>query len=594
MLRRLKLPTSLAFLVLSLLTLDAAFPQAIPRANPAPYSSFRQAKLVSSRTGWAVVDQPSDQSSESAEGASQHLYWTDDDGQTWREITPNPMVTRKLGNIFFLDGSHGWILASDALGEEEGARFYLYSTEDGGRNWRSLLLQRRMFDLRDDYTFPSQVFFSDPQHGWILWHWHMMNSSLDSLLATSDGGRTWKRLPDPPGGGPFQFISPRDGWMIGGPEVPDGIPVPEAENVWATQDGGAHWHVLPVSLPESAEAGETYFVDLRFKNSREGAVIAEQQLSGRLFRFMSCTSSDAGKSWHVSRFEAYHATPSFAGNNIIWSVSDWPAMKVSLRSGDHVIEPSLPAGPSPQPVLGDVIFVNESNGWASYFDGRPELVSTTDGGKKFRIITPPIAADLPIPPPELTGLNGILVKFPKSPLVFAPRPPIDRRGPPLGSPVGGPMKLRGNGFLLDNTVWIGPRSVHASTDDGQTLLFLVPQDLPSGNYEVSVENTHGKSNAIETLISPQQPFRISRLQNRDPRFAGEPGIHRGQQVAIGGTGFLIENTVWFGAQAVKAQLVVSMGAGLNLEVPATLPPGTYEVYVSNANGKSNVVSTVIE
>src|SRR4029077_16416302 len=101
-----------------------------------------------------------------------------------------------------------------------------------------------------------------------------------------------------------------------------------------------------------------------------------------------------------------------------------------LRYGDNVIEPTLPAGLSAQPVLGDVIFVNESNGWASYFDGRPELVSTTDGGKKFRIITPPIAADLPIPPPEVTGLNGILVKFPKSPFGFAPRPRIDRRGPP--------------------------------------------------------------------------------------------------------------------------------------------------------------------
>ena len=101
MLQRSKFATGLAFLVLSLLTSDAVFSQAIPRANPAPHSSFRQAKLVSPRTGWAVVDQPSDQSSENAEGTtSQHLYWTDNDGHTWREITPNPMVTRNLGNIF--------------------------------------------------------------------------------------------------------------------------------------------------------------------------------------------------------------------------------------------------------------------------------------------------------------------------------------------------------------------------------------------------------------------------------------------------------------------------------------------------------------
>jgi hypothetical protein len=156
------------------------------------------------------------------------------------------------------------------------------------------------------------------------------------------------------------------------------------------------------------------------------------------------------------------------------------------------------------------------------------------------------------------------------------------------------MKLRGNGLLLDNTVWIGTRSVQASSDDGQTLLFLLPQDFPPGHYDVSVENGHGKSNSIQAMISPQQPLHIFRLQNRDPRFVGEPGVHRGQQVAIGGTGFLIENTVWFGTQTAKAQLVVSRGAGLNLEVPAILPPGIYEVYVTNANGKSNFISTVIE
>jgi len=542
-----------------------------------------------------VVDQPSDQSSENAEATtSQHLYWTDDDGQTWREITPNPMMTRNLGNIFFLDSSHGWVLASDALGEEEGARFYLYSTEDGGKNWSSLLLQRKMFNLRDDYTFPLHVFFSDPKHGWILWHWHMMNSSLDSLLATSDGGRTWKRLPDPPGSGPFQFISPRDGWMIGGPEVPNGIPVPEAENLWVTHDGGSHWHVVSIPLPKDADASEIYYVDLKFTNSLEGAAAAAQQLSGRLFRFFSFATSDSGKSWRVSRFEAYHATPSFAGGRIVWSASDWPARKVSLRFENYIVSPALPAGRSAQQVLGDVNFVSESNGWAPFFEGRPELASTTDGGRTFRVITPPIAAEFPIPTPELTALNGIIVRFPRTPLGLTPRVPVSRRGPPLGSPAGGPMKLRGSGFLLENTVWIGTRSVQASSEDGETLLFLIPRDLPSGNYEVSVENAHGKSNLIEAMISPQQPLHISRLQNRDPHFAGEPGIHRGKQVVIGGTGFLLENTVWIGTEGVKAQLFVSGGAGLNCEVPATLPPGTYEVYVGNANGKSNVVSTVIE
>lgn len=590
--------TGVAFAAWSMLWPVAVFPQVIQPVNPAPHPRFRQAKLVLPGTGWAVVDQPSNPSSETArDGTSQHIYWTEDDGQTWREITPVPMLTKNLGNIFFLDKSHGWILATDALGDERSAKFYLYSTEDGGRNWKSLLLQRTMFELQDDYTFPSQVFFSDPEHGWILWQWHMMNSSQDSLLATSDGGRTWKRLPNPPGDGPLQFLSARDGWIIGGPESWQGVGRPGDTRLWVTQDGGLHWHALPVTLPESAEGGEAsqaYFVDLRFTNLRKGLVVASQQLSGHLSRFFTCFTADAGKSWQISHFDTPNATPSFVDSNVIWSVSDWPDRKASLGVREQIVKPTLPAGPSPRQSLGDLIFVNESNGWASFFDGRAELVSTTDGGKTLRIITPPVAAKSPIPPPELSVLNGIAVRFPRFQDGFALHPPIGRHGPPLGSPAGGPMKLGGNGFLLENAVWIGTRSVPADSDDGKTLLFLIPQDLPPGTYEVSVENANGKSSGIEAIIRPPQQLRISRLQNRDPRFVGEPGVHLGQQVAIGGTGFLIENTVWFGTQAVKAQLFVSVGAGLNLEVPTALTPGTYEVYVTNANGKSNVISTVVE
>jgi hypothetical protein len=57
---------------------------------------------------------------------------------------------------------------------------------------------------------------------------------------------------------------------------------------------------------------------------------------------------------------------------------------------------------------------------------------------------------------------------------------------------------------------------------------------------------------------------------------------------------LIENTVWFGTEAVPAQLVLSGGAGLDFDVPGSLAPGTYEVYVTNAKGKSNVLKVTIE
>jgi photosystem II stability/assembly factor-like uncharacterized protein len=377
-----------ALLILSLLLSGTVFSQEIPRGNPTAQPTFRIARLVSPGAGWAVVDEPSPAAENAVGAANQHLYWTDNDGQNWHEITPDPMLTKNLGSIFFLDRSHGWILATDALGEEEGANFYLYTTKDGGKSWTSLLLRRQKFNLRDDYTFPSEVFFSDSEHGWILWHWRVMNSELDALLATSDGGRTWKRLPDAPGAGPFQFISPHDGWIIGAPALPKSVPVPEAQNLWVSHDGGLRWNVVSVSLPADADPDEMYLVDLKFANSRDGTLAAAQQISGRLFRFFSFSTADSGKTWRVSRFEAYSATPSFVDGHIIWSVSDSPAGKLSLRIENRVVSP---VPPRPSVRVGDVNFASESNGWAFWFDNPSGLVATVDGGRTFRVITPPIA-----------------------------------------------------------------------------------------------------------------------------------------------------------------------------------------------------------
>jgi hypothetical protein len=401
------------------------------------------------------------------------------------------------------------------------------------------------------------------------------------------------RLVETHGGLRLSQLQIRDGWIIGGPEVRDGIQVAETQNLWVTHDRGLHWHVVPIPLPRDPASAEPYLIGLKFANSHQGVVVARQQLSGRLFRFLTLVTSDGGGSWRISQFEGYHASPSIVGRGVIWSVSDWPVSKASLRFDDNTLTLTPPRGAWPQASLGDVDFVNESNGWAPFFDGRAELAATTDGGRTFRIITPPVAAQCPIRPPEVTGLNGMALRAPAwFPGPVLP-PPSARRGPLLGSP-GGPMQVRGRGFLRENTVWIGSRSVDAASEDGQTLLFMVPQDLPPGEYDVAVENANGKSNSIEAKIGPQQPLHISWLQSRDPRYSGNSTFHPGQQVALGGTGFLTENTVWFGTHPVKTDLMISMGAGLFFQVPDTLAPGTYEVYVTNANGKSNVISAVIE
>jgi photosystem II stability/assembly factor-like uncharacterized protein len=571
--------------------------QATGPTSSACYTHLRRFKLISPSVGWAIVDLPSEGPANGEECTRQHLYWTETNGRTWREITPTDMPTRSIGQVFFLDRWHGWMLSTDALSEETDARFYLLATEDGGENWRTLILRRPMFKLMDDYTFPNQLFFSDPQHGWIIWHWALMNSRLNYLLSTNDGGLTWKRLPDPPGPGPLQFTSAREGWMIGGPEIPDGIPVPESENLWATHDGGIHWRVVQVPLTDS-ETGEVYFSEVRFRNPQQGLAIAGGRVSDYLFRFFTCDTRDGGKSWKVSHFDAYHASPSFVGEHIIWSLSDWPAMKVTVRIDRRAISPAPPSGLSPGGRFGDFEFIDDSTGWTLY---DRELLSTSDGGKTLRIITPPVLEQSPFPPPELFAVNGIMLRFPPTPMMpqgFHPQISA-ARGFRFGPAAGGPMQITGKGFLSENSVWLGTRSVQAASKDGKRLLLIVPPDLPAETYDVYVENTHGKTDSVRVAVRPSEVLRISGFYNRDMRYRDMPyrvdsGMHPSQQVTVTGSGFLLENTVWFGTQAVSAELVVSGGAALQFDVPASVTPGTYEVYVSNANGKSNVIKVTIE
>jgi len=308
------------------------------------------------------------------------------------------MPTNTIGEVFFLNSSHGWMLSSDALSEETNAQFYLFSTVDGGKNWRTLLLTRPMFGMNDDYTFPIQLFFSDASHGWMMWHWGIMNSSINYLLATTDGGLTCKRLPEPPGPGPLQFLSPREGWMIGGLVTPDGIPDYENENLRTTHDGGLHWDVVSVPLP-GIEDEETSFSAFRFKDSQQGGAVVTLQRPGNLSPTFTCFTHDGGRTWKISPLDldADHAAPSFVSNHIIWSISDSPDIRLRIQTETSVITPVLPPESSVGRRMSDVDFVEDHNGWVIAWrtELAPDLLlKTTDGGRTFRAITPPGIVEL--------------------------------------------------------------------------------------------------------------------------------------------------------------------------------------------------------
>jgi hypothetical protein len=349
------------------------------------------------------VDRPSDHPAD-RNGCDQHLYWTETNGRTWHDITPTRMPTHSIGQVFFLDRLHGWILSTDAPREQNDAIFYLLSTSNGGKTWSVLQFRRTAYNLMGDMS-PTQLFFSDPQHGWILLNWSMMHGATDALLATVDGGRSLNRLPDPPGPGPLDFISATDGWLIGQSPGQD-IFAKRTNQIWTTHDGGLHWKTIPVPLPAGSSSIPS-FTTLKMASARDGILTAETHPSEVVTRLFSCTTHDAGGTWHCSQFDAYSATPSIVDMHIVWSITNYNANRVEevmIRRDDHVISPALPAALPSGGFLGPTNFIDDSDGWATYVDlaaaglaqlnpvfAPAELLSTADGGKTFHVITPPAA-----------------------------------------------------------------------------------------------------------------------------------------------------------------------------------------------------------
>ena len=555
---------------------------------------LQKTKLVTDRSGWAIVRVPSEHPRNVYDCTDEHLYWTEDNGGTWREMTPPEMAGRSILDAFFLQGMLGWVIATDAASESNSSHSYLFTTADGGKTWRTLRLPSSDYGLNEE-AIPKQVFFCDPKHGWMAWRWAVTHSRLFALLATEDGGRTWKPLAKPPGAGPLQFVSPQEGWMVGGPESP-GIPNPEHDTLWVTHDGGQHWQSVQIPLPAGDEADRHIFTAIGFKSASEGAVAAEMQLTNEATRFFSCETHDGGKSWSVTQFEAETANPSIVDSHIIWSFSAARGENTKFRIRNQVVSPSLPSGLSAKAYPVPLDFINDSHGWAS---SSGELLSTVDGARTFQVITPPVVAQFPYRPlPEIFAVNGRVLRFPTAHVPFAIQYPApgrnERLGPLFAPAAGGPMEIKGRGFLEQNAVWFGERAVEARRTDEAHVRLLVPRDLPPGDYELRIETANGKSEPVRVTIRAGEELKFLGFVRPAGSACCTPRVHPGDQVTASGRGLLLENTVWFGSQPVATELKIANVPLLRLNVPASLAPGSYDVYIMNANGKSNVLSVIVE
>ena len=207
------------------------------------------------------------------DGGKNRLFWTSDGGAHWQDITPNPfpnsehrslsefsqgyVPSERIAAVFFLDTREGWVLfccgqPDSADAEDDGLpRYDLARTTDSGATW-SIARVGIPAEIKDSvkYAEGGRLYFADSLHGWInLTTCQFTHTCGASMIATSDGGRTWRPLEEnPPGSAdPFSIVSPSVGWQVSIPN--EWVGTDENAGLYVTHDGAKNWKQVSLPFP---------------------------------------------------------------------------------------------------------------------------------------------------------------------------------------------------------------------------------------------------------------------------------------------------------------------------------------------------------
>jgi len=161
-------------------------------------------------------------------GRNGTILTTADGGKTWSLQTSN--TTEPLFSVDFIDASKGWAVGNFGT---------IVHTADGGRTWTAEVLEAMTS------AGIHSVFFHDAYHGWLvgeypIWEAQLEedveSSSISNMFRTDDGGKTWQCVMT---GIPYTlydvaFSGDGTGWAVGSKGI-----------LIASEDGGATWKQIP-------------------------------------------------------------------------------------------------------------------------------------------------------------------------------------------------------------------------------------------------------------------------------------------------------------------------------------------------------------
>src|SRR5262249_25569750 len=166
--------------------------------------------FTDANTGWIGGATTPRGEEEGNVGGPSAILATTDGGSTWQ---PQYNVPVSIYRIFFVDKMNGWASATNGK---------IYNTSDGGRTWNSQRTEMEFAEGPVDLTSDAakqfamrSVHFADNDHGFAAASM-MKKEPSGRVIATSDGGKTWRRtwIVADSGVRDVFLISANEGWAL--------------------------------------------------------------------------------------------------------------------------------------------------------------------------------------------------------------------------------------------------------------------------------------------------------------------------------------------------------------------------------------------
>ncbi len=316
-----------------------------------PFSASISAfDLLSAQSGWILV--------------GQSLYWTDDAGDSWSDITPPVPRNPEILSVTFVDKDLGWVIYQEI--ERDGRNsFLLARTFTGGNRWRIMNLQLFSPDDIDAFPRAGYLHFINPNDGWLVFRSpSSSNFNNGVLFKTRNGGNSWERQ-EIPFGEPVYFINPEVGWTSGGPA---------GQELYRSTDGGDTWQPQYL-INQPPNGGLSYrYQNPVFSSSRKGflPVLVNDGFNTALRVYFT---QDGGASWEFNRVSANIQDIDPSIDLPFSTLNEDNAVLVHPYSGDaylveHSQEISIFASNIPSiPSLLQLDMVSPTTGWAKQVTG---------------------------------------------------------------------------------------------------------------------------------------------------------------------------------------------------------------------------------